>query len=161
MEKAEKRKYFLNPGYVFIAAEEYEVETILGSCVSVAIWDMKKNIGGMNHYILPEKEKQDVHSGRYGNYSIPFLINELLKIGADIQNMRAAIIGGGKHQELGELVGLKNIEIAKEKLGKYGIKVVKEDTGGEIGRRISFNTFTGNLIIKYLPEKIVYNEIIK
>ena len=93
MEKEEKRRYFLNPGYVFIAAEEYEIETILGSCVSVAIWDMKKNIGGMNHYILPEKEKKDVHSGRYGNSSIPFLINELLKIGANIQNMRARFMG--------------------------------------------------------------------
>jgi len=151
MEKKDKKKYFLNPGYVFIAADEYEIETLLGSCVSVAIRDIEKNIGGMNHYILPEREKSSVHSGRYGVSSIPFLINELVKIGAEIPNMRAAVIGGGKHKELGEEVGVKNVEIARKILSKYGIKIVKEDIGGEIGRRISFNTFTGNLTIKYLP----------
>ncbi len=151
MDKKDKKKYFLNPGYLFIAVDEYEIETLLGSCVSVAITDIKKNIGGMNHYILPEREKNSVHNGRYGISSIPFLINELIKNGAEIPNMRAAIIGGGKHQELGEEVGVKNVEIAKKILKRYGIKIVKEDVGGEIGRKISFNTSTGNLTIKYLP----------
>ena len=46
-------KLFLQPCTIFVHREEHWVSTILGSCISLCLWDPKLGAGGINHYMLP------------------------------------------------------------------------------------------------------------
>src|SRR4051812_50175375 len=48
-----RKTVYLLPGELHASAEQTQVTTILGSCVSVCLWDQKLRIGGMNHFLLP------------------------------------------------------------------------------------------------------------
>ena len=49
-------------------------------------------------------------------------------------------------------IGDRNIAIAKEILHEYKIKIVAESTGGELGRKIEFNTYTGEVSQKIIKK---------
>jgi chemotaxis protein CheD len=42
------------PGEYFVSSENMVIMTVLGSCIAACIWDPHLNIGGMNHFMLPE-----------------------------------------------------------------------------------------------------------
>src|SRR6185437_11513954 len=73
----------LHPGDYYIAAQGELVGTVLGSCVSACIRDMRLQLGGMNHFMLPTNLSDDgaVWSGstwvatRFGNVAMERLIN--------------------------------------------------------------------------------------
>jgi len=46
--------YFIKPGYIFVSAKPAIISAVLGSCVSVCIYDNKLKTGGMNHFKLPK-----------------------------------------------------------------------------------------------------------
>ena len=56
--------------------------TVLGSCVSVCLFDDVMKVGGMNHYLLAESSGQNSDSLRYGAHAMELLINKLLRTGA-------------------------------------------------------------------------------
>ena len=64
------KKFILEPGYVYITLKPTIITTILGSCVSVALYDRVLKFGGMNHYLMPSKQGDDGRSSKYGNYAI-------------------------------------------------------------------------------------------
>ena len=71
-------KQFLLPGQLHVAIEPTTISTILGSCVAICLWDMKKRIGGMNHYLLPEGDASTANRLRYGNIANPELLQQML-----------------------------------------------------------------------------------
>lgn len=143
----ERKKYFLRPGYVFVSGEAYLVYTVLGSCVSVCLWDRVLNIGGLNHYICSTPTGED-QSGRYGNISTPYLIKLMNDMGASRDNLDAYIIGGARNDsECSIKVGQENIIVAEDILRKYGINVIRRDVGGEMARKVIFDTRTGEVLV--------------
>ncbi len=44
-------QYCLQPGYIFVPDQNISISTVLGSGVSVCIYNRKKRIGGMDYYI--------------------------------------------------------------------------------------------------------------
>jgi chemotaxis protein CheD len=135
--------YFLKPGYLFITSENYIVNTILGSCVSICVYDEIKKNFGINHYILPNGIEK---SAKYGNFSIPFLLKGISELKSNLSECKIYLIGGSVNDSQ-YLVGEKNVEIAKKLLNQYNLKIFKEETGGKRGRKISFNTYTGEIRI--------------
>src|SRR5690606_30793184 len=88
------------PGEYYCTDRDMVIVTVLGSCVSACIRDVKSGIGGMNHFMLPEggmadKDNPVSASMRYGSYAMEVLINRLLKQGARRENLEAKIFGGG------------------------------------------------------------------
>ena len=88
------------PGEYYCTDRDMVIVTVLGSCVSACIRDVKSGIGGMNHFMLPEggmadKDSPVSASMRYGSYAMEILINRLLKQGARRENLEAKIFGGG------------------------------------------------------------------
>lgn len=156
------KKYFLNPGYIFITKEDYEIETILGSCVSLCLFDNIHKVYGMNHYVIFANpgNMDKSHSGRYGKDSIKHLISEMLLMGAELKNIKAYIVGGAGHPVLGEAVGNDNIKIAKDMLAKAKIEIIKEDTGGNLGRKLLFLTKNAEIKVYYInSEKTSFDNI--
>lgn len=47
------KKITLNIGDIVVTREPFLLETTLGSCVAVCLWDKELKIAGMNHYMMP------------------------------------------------------------------------------------------------------------
>ncbi len=149
---------YIQVGEFFIGIKPTEVFTILGSCVSVCLYDRMEKIGGMNHYLIPLWNGNGLQTPKYGNIAIQRLIEGMINIGCNIENLEAKIFGGGNvidtvSQE-SMMVGRKNIVIAQEVLGEYHIPVTARDVGGALGRRIMLESQTGKVMLNYINEEI-------
>ncbi len=145
-------KKFIHVGEIFIGAKPTEISTVLGSCVAVCLYDNIQRIGGMNHYLVPLWNENGLQSPKYGNISIPRLIESMESIGCNRANMEAKIFGGGNVIDVSTedmMVGRKNILIAKEILREYRIPIKASDVGGDKGRRIMMRSDTGKIFLKY------------
>ena len=149
-------KKFIHVGEFYIGVKPTEVSTILGSCVSVCLYDKVEMIGGMNHYLVPLWNGNGLQSPKYGNIAIHRLVEGMLNIGCNINNIEAKIFGGGNVidtvSNVDMMVGRKNIIIAKEILDEYKIRIVAKDVGGTKGRRILMKSDTGKVMLKYIKD---------
>jgi len=146
-------KKFIHVGEIHIGARPTEISTILGSCVAVCLYDNVQRIGSMNHYLVPLWNGNGLQSPKYGNISIPRLIESMENVGCRIQDMEAKVFGGGNVIDVSSesmMIGRKNILIAQEVLKEYGIPITAKDVGGERGRRIMMRSDTGKIFLKYI-----------
>ncbi|MBP7653404.1 chemotaxis protein CheD [Candidatus Dependentiae bacterium] len=157
MNNIESYNYMLQPGYIFFSKEPALISTVLGSCISVALYDSSCKFGGMNHYKLPVPPTHDESTALYGIPAIYQLVYILLSNGSKVENLKAQIFGGASNPYFSNNVGEANIEIAEKMINKYKIKIISRDTGGELGRKIIFNTFTGEAMIAKV-EKLRQND---
>lgn len=143
---------FIHVGQMHIDNTPAIISTILGSCVAVCLYDTQLHIGGMNHYLLPFWNGNGLQSPKFGNISIPKLIDMMQKQGATIPNMQAKIFGGASlniNIPNNMMIGEKNVMVAREILKEYKIHIVAEDVGKQNGRRIQFNLEKGKVYMKY------------
>ena len=145
----------LRAGEYFASDKGEVLSTVLGSCISACIFDSKKKIGGMNHYLLPGLVPPDdiftSKLGRYGMFAMELLIGELIKKGVKRENLAAKIFGGGsvlKFRSLDGNVTESNIRFVKKYLELERIPVLKQDLGGIEGRKIFLFTDTGRVLLK-------------
>lgn len=103
--------------------------------------------------MLPCWNGDGLESPRYGNVAIMQLFQKMLEMGAEKENIECKIFGGA--EMLGEpnsvyKIGQRNIQLAYKMVTELGITVVSSSTGGKQGRKIHFNTGTGDVLQKYL-----------
>lgn len=146
------KKYFLKPGYIYFSSEKHLVETVLGSCVSVCLFDKKNRRGVMTHYIYAY-HRENERKGFTGNVALPFALQLMLKKGSLINNLVAHVVGGGKNPDLSDKVGKENAEFAQNFLTENGIKILTLDVGMEKSRKVIFNTDSGEISISVINEK--------
>ncbi|MGE4398577.1 MAG: chemotaxis protein CheD [Campylobacterales bacterium] len=145
-------KVFIHVGQIHIGFTPTEISTVLGSCVAVCLFDKYKMVGGMNHYLLPLWNGNGLQSPKFGNVSVPRMIQSMMDIGCNPSNMEAKIFGGASiniSSSEDMMIGKRNILTAKEILDEYKIPVIAEDTGGATGRRIMMRSDTGKVFMKY------------
>ena len=131
--------------------EDVVMSTVLGSCVSVALYDPAIRTGGINHYLLPENPSGNTGDVKYGAMAIELLINALLKAGAVRANMRAKLFGGASIvSSLGD-IGARNAEFARSFMRREGFRIAAEDLGGVHARRLQFHPATGSARIFAVP----------
>lgn len=128
-------------GNFAISAEaDVAFSTILGSCVSVCLFDEVRAVGGMNHFLLPGEPGG---TNRYGVHLMELLINGLLHQGAEKTRLRAKVFGGARMSENLRDIGSGNAEFARSFLSREQIPVLSESVGGRNARRVRFWPVTG------------------
>jgi len=143
----EKQKYFLHPGYIFISQKPYVIHTVLGSCISVCIWDSKLKFGGMNHYIHPYPFNNE-RNCQFGIISLPHMIKLLVDMGGNTVNFKAHIVGGAQNSKIqSPSIGKNNVAVGEKILKENSIEIVTIDTGGDMGRKVIFDNETGEIVI--------------
>lgn len=116
------------------------ISTVLGSCVSVCIFDPQAGIGGANHYFLSTERG---HSASYGAVAMELLINGLMRMGAERGRMRAKLFGGALMKSgLGD-IGKDNATFALSYLQTERFPIMAMDLGGFSARRLHFHPVTG------------------
>ena len=143
---------FLPPGAICCPAEPAVVSTILGSCVAVCLWDGRRQLGGMNHFLLP-RCGQSQPSPRYGDVAVSRLLAALERLGCRPADLRAKLFGGAAVLPYGshaDTVGTQNVTVALEELHRHGIPVLARRTGGERGLFLRFHTEFGRVMVREL-----------
>lgn len=146
-EKGERRSVYLLPGQLHASAEPCQIKTILGSCVSICLWDKRRGAGGMNHFLLPTSREGEPVSLRFADAATAELLERLRALGCRPPNLRAKIFGGAAifqaRKRYALSLGAKNVAAALSLMKAAGIPVIAQETGGAQGRRIIFNTDDG------------------
>ncbi|MFB3924433.1 MAG: chemotaxis protein CheD [Syntrophales bacterium] len=140
-------EYFLKPGHIFMSREPALISLVLGSCVAVSIWDCREQYGGMAHYLYPYIGQQELATAKYGNVAVGYLARLFLEEGAERENIRAQIFGGASIEEEGQSISEENIAVARRILKQMQIRIVSEDVGGDLGRKLVYNTRTNEAIV--------------
>lgn len=82
-------------GDIGVAKSPESIETLLGSCVAIILYDRGKKVGGVAHVMLPKSRNTAERTpGKYANTAIPELIDRLTKLGARKDKLTAKLAGG-------------------------------------------------------------------
>ncbi|MBI5068919.1 MAG: chemotaxis protein CheD [Deltaproteobacteria bacterium] len=145
---------YLQPGNVHSASEPTAITTVLGSCVSVCLYDPRARVGGMNHFLLPNPVNRE-RSARFGNVAMEELVEAVTRLGASLGSLRAKVFGGaavlGTTRPSSKLhLGEENARLALGALLDLGIPMVDGDVGGNRGRKVVFFTDDGTAWMRTL-----------
>lgn len=148
----ERLTAYLLPGQLHAASEATAISTVLGSCVSVCLFDGLARVGGMNHYLLPTEVDKE-RSPRLGGAAMEMLLADVLALGARRSRLEAKVFGGAS--VLGGAVGRRrlgdeNVKLALRILEALAVPVVGGDVGGTRGRKIVFHTDDGAAWVRSL-----------
>ncbi|MBW7473275.1 chemotaxis protein CheD [Paenibacillus oenotherae] len=130
--------------------------TGLGSCVGLILFDERNRIAGMAHVMLPTSEiarESSINLAKYADTAIPELIQRMKQAGAMTSRLTAKMAGGAQMfafamQSEAMRIGPRNVESCKEMLTRFDIPLLGEDTGGNYGRTIEFDSTRGILVIR-------------
>ncbi|MEO8123717.1 MAG: chemoreceptor glutamine deamidase CheD [Burkholderiales bacterium] len=144
----------LMPGEYFAHDNDVLLMTTLGSCIAACLWDRHAQVGGMNHFMLPEGGGVTAlaASGRYGSYAMELLINDLMKRGATRATLEAKVFGGaqvisGMHSLN---IGEANTAFVLDYLKTERIPVVARDVLSNVARKVCFIPGSGKAMVKRL-----------
>lgn len=153
----------------------------LGSCVGVAVGDPDAGVAGLAHVMLPgangdarfERTDDDtgktggpgkaspgdeVKPAKYVDRGVERLLAGVEAAGGDPDGVEAKLAGGSRMFDfsgVGEGVGQRNVERAREALAERGVPVVAEDAGGGHGRSLELDPGTWTLTVTSSHEGVL------
>jgi chemotaxis protein CheD len=153
---------FLQPGEYCVGGAAHRIRTVLGSCVSVTLWDPASRVGAMSHFLLATRgargKQVDEMRGldlltldaRYGDEALRLMLHDLAQRKVAPAACRAKILGGGNmfaHDQAGggAAIGRRNGEAARGLLQEHGIEIESESLFGDGHRQIAFDVETGHV----------------
>jgi len=148
------RRIRIFAGDVATSVDPAEIDTLLGSCVAVCLYDPGLRAGGMNHIMLPG-DARDTKCTRFGVNAMELLINELMRKGGARHRFVAKAFGGANvlpGLEFGG-VGDNNVQFVHDFLALERIPLVAGRLGGINGIHVYFRTDTGDVRVKSVDGK--------
>ena len=146
---------YVHPGQIRASSAANPFITILGSCVAVCLHDAAAQVGGLNHFLLPQAPGSTTRetAPRYAPSAIVQLIDQVESQGGSRRRLTARIIGGASvlaAMDHKEHLGHRNVAAAHQLLAKHGIAVTRIDVGGTRGRKLIFFPQDGSIVIQLL-----------
>lgn len=140
----------VNIGQVEASQAPMRLHTVLGSCVSVCLFEPRSRIGGMNHILVPSSHSDCGCEARCGVEAMELLINAMMKLGADRRRFVAKAFGGGNVLPVFQqpTVGELNIRFVRQFLKTEKIPLLSERLGGEHAVKVIFHTATGRALLR-------------
>jgi len=167
-------------GEVKISQGGHELQTILGSCIGIALLWPKHGMFGLAHCLLPEQPASEkpglavdsknpsrrkatneaidsdivCGEGRYVDQAVDCLLSMMNT--THLRDIRAVVAGGANMTKPGalqpeKLVGHLNAQCAIKQLKAKRIIIIDQDVGGEIGRKLTICGQDGSHIIRRIP----------
>jgi chemotaxis protein CheD len=130
--------------------------TILGSCVGVTFWCVRLGVGALCHAILPRcpesaaGEQSLALGSRYVDSCVRSLARQFDSLGASRVEVEVKVFGGADvifadRTDAKPSVGRLNSEAAIRVLSEEGYAVIASSLGNKYGRKIRFNTGSGEV----------------
>jgi len=142
---------YLHPGQMCCCEKPSRVETVLGSCVAVIMWNPQLQVGCICHAVLPWSERQKTDPLKYVDSSIHSMLRALEKHASPRCDIQVKLFGGASMRQLAPgrtSVGRQNIDAALAVLREEGLTPRSSDIGGTEGRKLRFYSATGEVFVK-------------
>jgi chemotaxis protein CheD len=142
----------IHPGELCVTSPSEGVATVLGSCVSACVRDIRTGVGGMNHFMLPPGTASGGdNEGRYGVETMERLINAVLAHGCGERGrLELKLVGGSRLTAATSDIGPRALDFVRKFAAASGMTIVGEDAGGIQGREVIYWPGTGQLRIRKL-----------
>jgi chemotaxis protein CheD len=153
------RREYLKVAEGGLYLEPTMVQTVLGSCLGAAFHVPSSGIGAFFHAFLPWyaefEDKSASQAYRFVDTSIALVVKKFARLGVRPTQMTVSLIGGANWL-VGERasVGARNVAAAYETLDRFGIRPEFADVGGRRGRKVFFQSATGELRIIRLRDAL-------
>lgn len=138
-----------------VIAKRGLLKAFLGSCIGLALYDPKANLGGILHILLPEpvSEIPESHRTYYARSGIPLFINEMRQQGAKPENISAFVAGGAlvdplSPQDMGLNITHKSLDITLSLLKESSIPIKMLEASGVNPFCITLQIETGTCSIE-------------
>lgn len=156
-------KVFLQTGDCYFGVAPTLVTTVLGSCLAVTIHAPKQGLGTICHAFLPDSSDRrrgdaDPQICRYVDTALQNMLESLDKVGVPRRELVIKMFGGSSGIAVHGMerssydIGRRNIEMARKMLRFARLEVQVEDVGGSLGRKLMFQTQTGEVWVKRLKK---------
>jgi chemotaxis protein CheD len=169
-ENQEQQTIYLKAGEMVFSGEHSAVMTVLGSCLTVTMFHRRSGFAAISHALLPRCPKRQHCGARCGQQAkyveciVPWMVRQFNETGAHLREIEVKVFGGADmFSSTGKggaalSIGKQNIEAALEAVEKAGLRVLSRDVGGTQGRKIFFNTETGEVLLKRLQPNVTLVE---
>ncbi|MGD9300655.1 MAG: HDOD domain-containing protein [Desulfobacterales bacterium] len=134
------------------------LQSFLGTCVGVALYDDEAQVGGMIHLLLPEpiSRSDSFQPEKYASTGFPLFLNAICNAGASKSSLKASIAGGAlvgplMGRDLDLDIGGRTAETVLQCLKAENIKVEKSETGGFFTCSMNLNLINGQCSIQPAP----------
>lgn len=136
------------PSGSFVVGKKSEQSLVahLGSCVGLTLVDRQSGVGGLHHILLPSPTGADTvfEPATYATTGVPLFLEKICSSGAAEERLEAIIGGGALVGPVSELdmvlnVGGRTAEVVQSFLEREGIMVLRSETGGFFGCKISLD----------------------
>lgn len=153
--------------YYHVAAGSYCVshskplilQSFLGTCVGVALFDDEAQVGGLIHLLLPEPLSRAgaIQPEKYASTGFPLFLKAVCNEGASKSRLKAFIAGGAlvgplQDRDLRMDIGGRTAETVLQYLKAENIKVEKSETGGFFTCSMHLNLLNGQCRIQPAPK---------
>jgi chemotaxis protein CheD len=162
---------YLPAGHFHFGSGNVRVNTLLGTCIAIAVWHPVKRIGGMCHFLLPARLRKTAPDaalpGLYAQDVMGLFARALQTSGTVPKDYIVKVAGGGNMfpdqvQSTGcgdtpcpaarradcQSIGCTNIAVARTLLADAGYSITSENVGGQGSRRVMFELWSGEVWVK-------------
>jgi chemotaxis protein CheD len=156
---------YLKPGEWFFGRERGLIKTILGSCIAVTMFHRNTRLAAICHALMPACEKKGGCTGyceshsRYADCIIRRMTEIFFHRGIKAGDIELKLFGGADSFSVDSggksplSVGARNFEQARKSIEKEGLRLSGSDVGGSEGRKLFFDTHTGEVLLKRMNAK--------
>ncbi len=134
------------------------LQSFLGTCVGVALFDDEAQVGGLIHLLLPEpvSRSSGIQPEKYASTGFPLFLKAVCNEGASKSRLKAFIAGGAlvgplQDRDLHLDIGGRTAETVLQYLKAENIKVEKSETGGFFTCSMNLNLLNGQCSIEPAP----------
>ena len=158
-EGAAQKIIDVNTGEVKVAVEKGILRSVgIGSCVVVAAYNLSRKIGGMAHIMLPgAAPQQSLEKTKYAFDGIEQLLNQMFKIGANMDQTEVCLVGAGNVlRKEDDTICQANIKSVTGILKEKSIPVKASVLGGTKRKSVFMDVETGCISYAEGDEKEKY-----
>jgi len=149
---------YLHPGELCVCDEPTKVITVLGSCVSVTLFNPRLCLGAICHATLPECrstqkcESTCIEAFKFMDCAMRYMLGAFRERGVMNREIEIKIFGGADTliSQSSNTIGSKNIQAALSILREEHLSLVDMDVGDSFGRKLIFFSHTGEVLLKRL-----------
>lgn len=147
----------LGIGDVFLLTKPENIRTILGSCLTVTMWDKKMRAFAICHAVYAGMGEPG--NTRYIDCSLDKMIKFMHRKDVTPKDTIVKFFGGMETGHQNSIMANKIVNSAKDFLHKNNYTIAVEETGGDLGRELYFTPITGDVFIrKVQTQEKGYNE---
>ncbi len=155
-EQGDLPSVYLHPGELVICPEPTRVITVLGSCVSVTMFNRRLKLGAICHGTMPRCKSMKhcaelcIDAFKFMDCAIQYMLTSFREYGIANRDIEVKVFGGADtlQSQSSNSIGSQNIIVTLDMLSDENMGVMAADVGDNFGRKLIFFSHTGDVYLK-------------